>query len=339
MKFTLVTTCLNEMSSFPRWQGDVSAQTRQPDEIVIVDAESTDGTRERLLGWAGKDPRVRVRIERCSVARGRNIAVEMAAYDHIVSTDMGVRLSPQLFEEIVRPFELDESVEVVAGASAIDADSVASPAARAEYYIESGGVTKLGPGFVVLNRSVAYKKRVYEELGGLPEDLTRAADDSVFGRQVLQAGYSMAFAPTAMVYWQRPKRLRDFWRETAGYGFGDGEAAIKMPFAFRLHLRGLIPATLVPFLTGCRLFQSHVRWRAIRNALASRDLVALLYFAPLLFGRGYYFGKSYVRGYERGKQHCTDCRNRLARGRQHGVMDDRMTQVVDPVASTRKKNV
>jgi len=35
------------------------------------------------------------------------------------------------------------------------------------------------------DRSVAYKKRVWRELGGLPEDLTFYADDSVFGRQML----------------------------------------------------------------------------------------------------------------------------------------------------------
>lgn len=321
MKCTLVTTCFNEMTSFPRWYQDISAQTRQPDEIVIVDSESTDGTRERLLEWAGSDSRVKVHIERCSVARGRNIAVRIASHDYIVSTDMGVRVSRRWVEEITKPFELDPSVEVVAGASAIDKDSVISPAARAEYYIESGGVTKLGPGFIVLNRSVAYRKRVYEELGGLPEDLTMAADDSVFGRQILQAGCKMAFAPRAVVYWQRPRRLREFWRETARYGFGDGEAAIKMPFVFRLHLRGLMPAAFVPLLTGCRVLQRQFTLRALRSALASCDLVAVLYFPLLSFGRGYHFGKNYIEGYRRGNKCCAECRGRIVRGYQPGIHD------------------
>jgi len=58
LKFSLVTTCRNEISSLPRWKNDLLAQTRQPDEIVIVDAFSDDGTAEMLLEWADQDARV-----------------------------------------------------------------------------------------------------------------------------------------------------------------------------------------------------------------------------------------------------------------------------------------
>ena len=109
MKFTLVTTCLNEMRSLPRWREDLERQTRQPDEIVIIDAQSTDGTTEALRHWAEQDQRVKLRVEKCNAARGRNLAIAMATHEHIVSTDMGVRLDPRWFEEIVRPFETDST--------------------------------------------------------------------------------------------------------------------------------------------------------------------------------------------------------------------------------------
>jgi glycosyltransferase involved in cell wall biosynthesis len=73
MKFTLLTTCLNEMRSLPRWGQDLVQQTRQPDEIAIVDAESTDGTTEALRQWAGQDLRVILRVERCNAALRRNL--------------------------------------------------------------------------------------------------------------------------------------------------------------------------------------------------------------------------------------------------------------------------
>ncbi|MFO8087174.1 MAG: glycosyltransferase [Bacteroidales bacterium] len=44
MKFSLVVTCYNEMVTLHRWKENVMAQTRPPDEIVIVDSESNDGT-------------------------------------------------------------------------------------------------------------------------------------------------------------------------------------------------------------------------------------------------------------------------------------------------------
>ena len=268
MKFSLVLTCLNEMRSLPQWRADLDAQSRQPDEIVIVDAVSKDGTTQALLEWASQDSRVRVKVEKCSAARGHNIGNEMAGHDVIVSTDFGTRLDSRWFEEIVRPFEEDPATEIVAGSYAIEFCSLQSAVARAEYYLENGGVPVFGPGFIPGNRSMAYTKKVWRELGGLPEDLTLYADDSVFGRQMVAAGYKMAFAPKAVVYWRRPSRLRQFWKEQFNYGRGDGEANIKVPFACRWHAHGWIPAFMAPPLTGMRTMTKELKFRAVAQRLA-----------------------------------------------------------------------
>jgi len=194
MKFSLVLTCFNEMKSLPRWYEDVTRQTRSPDEIVIVDSESRDGTTDFLKDWEQRDQRVKLIVQKCKPARGHNIGNEAANYEHIVSTDMGVRLDKSWFEEIIKPFEADPTVQIVAGNTQIDKETVKTAAARAEYYIENGGEPDLRPGFVPGNRSVAYTKQVWQELGGLPEDLTFYADDSVFCRQMVQSGYKMAYA-------------------------------------------------------------------------------------------------------------------------------------------------
>jgi len=311
VKFTLVTTCLNEMRSLPRWREDLEHQSRQPDEIAIVDAESTDGTTEALREWAAGDGRVKLRIEKCNAATGRNLAIGMAAHDRVVSTDMGVRLDPRWFEEIVRPFETDPTVEIVAGSYAIDMDSVKSPAARAEYYVEGNGVPQLGPGFVPGNRSIAYTKKVWSELGGLPEDLTLYADDSVFGMQMIQAGYKMAYASYALVYWSRPARLREFWREMYNYGKGNGEAGIRTPAAFRFHKMGFIPAWLVAPLTAVRTLQKMIGQTRIREALSRGDLVGLAYVPLLLWGNGWNVGRGYLVGDKIGEIRCQSCRARL----------------------------
>ncbi|HON91252.1 MAG TPA: glycosyltransferase [Sedimentisphaerales bacterium] len=311
LKFSLVTTCRNEIDSLPRWKQDILAQTRQPDEIVIVDAFSDDGTAEMLFDWARNDERVVVIQEKGNAAHGRNFAIERAKHEHILSTDMGVRLCPVWCEELIKPFEADPDVEIVAGSTQIDKETVKTAAARAEYYIENGGEPRLGSGFVPGNRSVAYTKTVWRELGGLPEDLTFYADDSVFGRQMVHAGYKMAYAPKAMTYWGRPSRLRDFCKEQYNYGRGDGEAGIKTPFAFTLYAKSKIPRSLVPFFTGIRGLQKHLRLSAVVRALRAADFPALAMMPVLLFCRNYSFGKGYLIGDAHGLDHCRDCRRRL----------------------------
>ncbi len=320
MKFTLVTTCLNEMRSLPRWRQDLERQTRPPDEIAIVDAESTDGTTAALRQWAADDERVKLRIEKCNAARGRNLAIALAAHDHIVSTDMGVRLDPRWFEEIVQPFETDPEVDVVVGSCAVDSKTVITAPARAEVYItgdvspfltDPHGQMRLKPGRVPGNLSMAYKKTVWIDLGGLPEDLTLYADDSVFGRQILQSGYKIAFAPDALVFWARHRRLSAFWSEQFRYGKGDGEAYIKTPFAFRLYLHYGLPRILVPLLTGLREASKQLTWKAVVRALRRHDIGAIAIMPIFLFGRGYAFGKGYLLGYDRGCNKCLGARARL----------------------------
>lgn len=311
LQFSLVVTCYNEMRGLGRWRAEIENQSRPPDEIVIVDSESRDGTTEFLKAWADADSRVRVIVQKCKPARGHNLGNEAAAYEHIVSTDMGVSIDSHWFEEIVRPFEEDSSIDVVAGNYCIDKASVRTAAARAEYYVQNGGFPQFAPGFVVGNRSVAYTKRVWRELGGLPEDLTQYADDSVFGRQIVQAGYKMAFAPKAMVYWSRPGRLLQFWKEVFNYGRGDGEAMIKVPIAFRLHQRHLLPRRLVPLLTALRFLQQQLSFRAMGRAVARLDFPALFLMPLLVAGNGYNFGKGFLMGDTHGRVYCIACRKRL----------------------------
>jgi glycosyltransferase involved in cell wall biosynthesis len=312
MEFSLVLTCFNEMRSLPQWYEDLRAQTRQPDEIVIVDSESTDGTTEFLREWEARDSRVSIVVQKCSPARGHNIGNASAKYEHIVSTDMGIRIDPNWFEEIVRPFEEDATVEIVAGSYAVDKSTIKSPAARAEYYIEGDGIPNLKPGFIPGNRSMAYTKKVWQELGGLPEDLTQYADDSVFGRQMLQVDYKMAYATKAMVYWPRPHKLRDYWKEVYGYGIGDGEASIKTPIAFRLYKKSIIPKRFIPFITAFRHLTIHICRVRLLTALRKKDFIGLAYVPILILGRGWYFAKGYLLGDARGEKECKACRARLS---------------------------
>ena len=311
MKFSLVVTCFNESNSLPLWREDIEQQTRKPDEIVIVDSLSSDGTAQMLTRWSDEDETVHVISEKCSPARGHNIGNEAASHEWIVSTDMGIRIDRGWFEQIALPVEEDPTVEVVAGSYEVELDSVRSAAARAEHYISGNFAPNLGPGFIISNRSVAYRKSVWRELGGLPEDLTQYADDSVFGRQIVAAGYKMAFAPQAVVFWKRPEKLRDYWKEQRGYGRGDGEAYIKVPVAFRLHKSRCLPRALVPHLTGLRTLIKQVKLPTIFRAIRGCDIVGLSYLPLLSYGNGYHFAKAFMDGYDRGEIHCQDCRARL----------------------------
>ena len=225
--FTLVSTVFNERARLEQTLADLAVQTLPPTELVVVDAGSTDGTYEELLAFAGRAPfPVRViRAEGVNIAQGRNRAIKEAAYDLIASTDFGCRFGPRWLESLMRPFE-DADVQVVGGAFTILRGEVNTPAARADYILAAGYPADTSGLFSVSSRSIAYRRSVWEQIGGYQEWLTLAADDTIFWRQVKHGGFKYHLVNEAEVFWMRHRTYAGFGKENYRYGLGDGESGI-----------------------------------------------------------------------------------------------------------------
>src|ERR1035441_5169604 len=83
---SIVATVLNEVEEIGRLVPSLLGQIPPPAEVVIVDGGSTDGTWERLLDEARRNPNlVPIRDESCNlkrspgpISRGRNVAIAAA---------------------------------------------------------------------------------------------------------------------------------------------------------------------------------------------------------------------------------------------------------------------
>ena len=324
---SLVTTCRNEIHSFPLWKANMQAQTRFPDEIVIVDAFSNDGTWEAITHWAKEDSRITAIQEKGAAAHGRNVAIQNARFDHIISTDMGVRIADCFCEELMKPFENDSELCLVIGNNCIDIETVKTTSAKVEWYTKNGGYPKMSiGGDIGGNRSAAFLKKIWQECGKLPEDLTFYADDSTLFRQFRQAGYKYTYAPKAMIYWGRPAKLKQYWREAFVYGRGDGEAAIKMSRTFKYYLQGRIPAWLETVLNAFRYMQKQFRLSAVWNSLKAGDIGVMFMMPVFAFGIGWNQSKGYHIGYANGCEHCQACRARLLESQQNIAYDKRFSK-------------
>jgi glycosyltransferase involved in cell wall biosynthesis len=230
IKFTLVSTVFNEMGRLDQTIKNLENQTLIPDEIIITDAGSTDGTYERLGRWAqeSKTPITILQEKGCNVARGRNLAINAAKYDLIVSTDFGCIHYPDWSNSLVQPFISDGKLEVVGGASSVLESEIATLAQKADYLLNNGYRVIIDPEGTISSRSIAYKKYVWEQLGGYPEWLTLAADDSVFWRLIKKSNYQFFLVKEVKVYWLRHQSFKGFASEAKRYGIGGGETRTNM---------------------------------------------------------------------------------------------------------------
>ena len=322
LNFTLVSTVYNEAARLDQTIKELKKQTLQPSEIIITDAGSTDGTYEILLTWQ-MESTIPIKIlqkVRCNVAEGRNLSIREASFDLIASTDFGCRFHPQWLESIIAPFS-DPSVKAVGGAFAVVEEEISTLPAKAAYLLFDGYKDDIHEDwFTPTSRSVAYYKEVFDAVGGYPEWLTLAADDTVFGRVAKKIGYTFYMVDKRYVYWGRHQTALAYAKEAFRYGLGDGEAHINIRSTISkcielilritcvvsfllllpLVLLNIVPLyvllLLVPLSLGFRPYWRHISvWKRLQSYKYNTKV--FLYSLYLMEKTRFYYLKGFYKGY------------------------------------------
>lgn len=221
---SLIATVLNEGESIHRLMRSVVAQTRQPDEMVIVDGGSTDDTVAILQTYAQQLP-LRVLVEKgCNISAGRNRAIEAAQGDIIAVTDAGVILDPKWLENITRPLVSDPNCDVVGGFFHPDYTNLFELAMSATVLPLRDEINPAT--FLPTSRSVAFRKTVWTGVKGYPEWLDYC-EDLIFDLRLkilLGDNHPLTFVPEAVVAFRPRGSLRSFYKQYYLYARGDGKA-------------------------------------------------------------------------------------------------------------------
>ncbi len=222
MPVSLVTTVRNEADSLGRLLDSILAQTRQPDEVVIVDGGSTDGTLEVAAGYKDRLPLRLISMPGANISEGRNAAIREARHSIILVTDAGVRLDLGWAEALAGPLLREGSgVDVVSGFFLPDPHTAFERAMGATVLPAPEDIDPAG--FLPSSRSVAFRKGAWAEVGGYPEWLDYC-EDLLFDMKLREAGYRFVFAPQAVAYFRPRSGLRAFFRQYYRYARGDGKA-------------------------------------------------------------------------------------------------------------------
>ncbi len=193
-------------------------------EFVLVDDRSEDGTGALLQRWAREDARVRV-VHVDSVPPGvgpkKNALAQGIAQAHgelLFLTDADCRPPVGWVEGMVRYF--DQDVGLVAGYAPLEGKGLVGAVVAldtlAAAAVAAAGMA-LGRPITCTGRNLAYRRRVYDQVGGLEEILhSTSGDDDLFLHLVARrTGWQPRYAlcPSTFVRSAGPTTVRHLLRQ------------------------------------------------------------------------------------------------------------------------------
>ena len=227
MKITLVATVRNERNTIHAFIKSLLEQEFRPDEIIIVDGASTDGTREVLEEYVRRGEIILI-SKPCNIAEGRNLGIAAASGSHIAVTDAGCRVDPAWLKEMAACFKKNPNVDVVAGNFRFETHTPFEDAVvRATFQPQRDDTD--AARYYPSSRSVAFTKDAWEKAGAYPEWLY-AAEDTLFNIRLRQIGCRFVFCRDAIVSW----RPRESWRGSASIFRAAMPASVSVPPATSL---------------------------------------------------------------------------------------------------------
>jgi cellulose synthase/poly-beta-1,6-N-acetylglucosamine synthase-like glycosyltransferase len=244
LRVSVIIPARNEIANLPSVLEMVAAQTRRPDEVVIADGMSTDGSRQ-FLASLGSSPVAITVVDNPDriVSAALNRALEAATGDLIARMDTHAHYPANYLETVTSFLEGHPEIDGVGGAMATEgrgrwgkaiAATLRRPLGLGGARHRVGGAS--GPIQHVF--SGCYRRTALERIGGWDERFA-ANEDFEADLRVADTGGRLWLHSEANTTWfvreSLPKLARQMWR----YGWYKGQT-------LHLHPRSLKPRQLVP---------------------------------------------------------------------------------------------
>jgi cellulose synthase/poly-beta-1,6-N-acetylglucosamine synthase-like glycosyltransferase len=193
-------------------------------EVIVVDGNSTDKTREIVK----KYPVKLVVEEKKGLNLARNIGIKCSKGEIVAFTDSDCIVPPNWITKIVENFK-DPRVSCVGGsAKALDSDFISQYADNSivrlmPFFTKREELKKVKPFFRhPAGCNMAFRRKVAEEVGYFDENIQYGFDEVEFADRICRAGYKMVLDPDVLVWHKHRSTFRDFLKQNFQYGKGSG---------------------------------------------------------------------------------------------------------------------
>lgn len=190
--------------------------SRDQYEIIVVDDASTDNTSGVVQSYS--DIRL-LTVPHGGPAVGRNAGAKIALGDILVFTDDDCIPSPDWLRSMTLPFQ-DPGIVGVKGAYRTHQVETVARFVQLEYEEKYHRMQKLPSIDFIDTSSAAYRKDIFLENNGFNTSFpVPSVEDQEFSFRIARKGYRMVFVPSAIVYHQHDRNIREYIHRKFNIGF------------------------------------------------------------------------------------------------------------------------
>lgn len=291
IKISFITTVLNEEENISALLNSLRIQSKKPSEIIVVDGGSKDTTVEIIKSYKKKFNKIhidfRLLIYPGNRSVGRNIAIKNARGDIIVCADAGCILDRDWIKNLLLPFK-KKNTTVVAGYYKGLSENIFQKCLIPYVLVMPDKVNE--NKFLPAGRSMAFRKSVWEKIGGFPEKYSHN-EDYVFANVIKKNKIKIFFAKNAIAYWLPRKNIHEAFVMFYRFALGDAQAKIfrpKVAFIFFRYLLGIIILffaftfrSYFILYSLCLIILVYIIWSIVKNYKYVKDLRAI-YILPCI---------------------------------------------------------
>lgn len=247
MTVTLGVVAYNEAAVIDTLLQDISAQDYPHDrmEILLVDSASTDETRKKLENYAKRQEELgfcRIRVldnPKRKQAAGWNVVIGEAGEDVLIRIDAHATI-PKDF--VSKNMALQEEGEWITGGPRPNVIVDPTPWKETLFLAESSMFgssiapyrRESGRKYVNSMFHAAYRRSIFQEVGGFNEELGRTEDNELHYR-MRKAGYRFCYDPEIISYQNIRNSLSGMVKQKFGNGYWIGRTVKVCPKCLALY--------------------------------------------------------------------------------------------------------
>lgn len=226
MKTSLIIATRNRGSLLKKCLNSIKQQTIKPNEIVIIDNNSTDNTKQTILAFSNNLPIKHFFEKRVGYSHAKNTGIKKSTGDLLLFTDDDCVAEKNWLKELTNCFE-DKNVFLAAG----EVESLeTSQQTQTQKFLNKKNNCSIKKQFSFLKKgasaNLAARKQLFQKIGYFDESMPSQEDTDLFWR-AQEAGFQVRLNDKAIVFHQNEKTILGFAKQIFRYGKGSAFLAKK----------------------------------------------------------------------------------------------------------------